>query len=178
MKPTTLLPLLGLAVTLALAPCRAALLDGQTWLDHARQDLAPFWYQAAQGIEDGAYPSFLCNDASHPDPKALLAKPAGLCPELANPPEWIAAGLAYQWTRMVSRQSFAYAMLFHLTGDPKALALARQGVDFLRNRALLPHDPQQRGRDGAITRFQDGQAADSPAERTSQDLAYIRNNFV
>lgn len=175
MKPTSLLPLLGLAVTLALSPCRAALLDGQAWLDHVRQDLAPFWYQAADGIQDGAYASFLCNDASRPDPKALLAKPspATLCSELANPPDWIAQGLPYQWTRMVSRQSYAYAMLFHLTGDPQALALARQGVDFLRTRALLPHDPHLRGQDGAITRFQDGQAADHPDERTSQDLAYI-----
>lgn len=175
MKSPSILTLLGLAIGLTLAPCRAELLDGQTWLNHVRQDLAPFWYKAADGITDGNFPSFLCNDASRPDPKALLAepKPASLCPELANPPDWIAEGLPYQWSRMVSRQSYAYAMLFHLTGDPKALALARQGTDYLRSRALLPQDPQQRGRDGAITRFQQGQAADTQPERTSQDLAYI-----
>ena len=54
-----------LAATLSFS-AQAELYAGQQWLNHVKQDLAPFWYKAAANVEDGAFPSFLCNDASAP----------------------------------------------------------------------------------------------------------------
>ncbi|MGL4206571.1 MAG: hypothetical protein ACRCRW_10700 [Aeromonadaceae bacterium] len=148
---------------------QAELYAGDRWLTHVQKDLAPFWYKAAQGVKQGAFPTFLCNDATAPSQAELTANPlpADLCPELAQAPEWIKAGFPYQWTRMVSRQTFAYGVIYHLTGDPKALELAKQGVYFLRTKALLPNGD-------VIGKFHQGQAADKPEERTSQDLAYAQ----
>lgn len=126
-----------LAATLSFS-AQAELYAGQQWLNHVKQDLAPFWYKAAANVEDGAFPSFLCNDASAPTFEQLTISTESLCPELAQAPEWVKEGFPYQWTRMVSRQTFAYGVIFHMTGDPKALELARQGVEFLRHKALSP----------------------------------------
>ena len=155
-----------LAATLSFS-AQAELYAGQQWLNHVKQDLAPFWYKAAANVEDGAFPSFLCNDASAPTFEQLTISTESLCPELAQAPEWVKEGFPYQWTRMVSRQTFAYGVIFHMTGDPKALELARQGVEFLRHKALQPNGD-------VIGKFRNGQAADKPEERTSQDLAYAQ----
>ena len=160
------LPLLLLGISLSFTT-QAELYAGQQWLNHVKQDLAPFWYQAATTVTDGAFPSFLCNDASAPSTEQLLSATATLCPELAQAPDWIKEGFPYQWTRMVSRQTFAYGVIFHMTGDPKALELARQGVDFIRHKALLPNGD-------VIGKFKHGQPADEPEDRTSQDLAYAQ----
>ena len=158
---------LGLLVATLALPSHAELYGGQPWLSHVQRDLAPFWYKAAEKIPDGAFASFLCNDASVPTSEQLQGGAAGLCPELAQAPDWIKEGFPYQWTRMVSRQTFAYGVIYHMTGDPKALELARQGVEFLRHKALLPNGD-------VIGKFKNGQAADKPEDRTSQDLAYAQ----
>lgn len=158
---------LALLLVLFAPISQAELYDGQHWLTHVQQDLAPFWYRAASTIHDGRFATFLCNDASVPSQAQLDGKQAGLCPELAQAPDWIKEGFPYQFTRMASRQTFAYGVIFHLTGDPKALELARQGVTFLRQQALQA--------DGnVIGRFRNGQAADKAEDRTSQDMAYAQ----
>jgi mannose/cellobiose epimerase-like protein (N-acyl-D-glucosamine 2-epimerase family) len=160
------LPMLLLGVFLSCSS-HAELYAGQQWLNHVKQDLAPFWYRAAAKVQDGAFPSFLCDDATAPSFEQLTTAPESLCPELAQAPDWVKAGFPYQWTRMVSRQTFAYGVIYHLTGDPKALELARQGVEFIRHKALLP--------DGdVIGKFKQGQPADKAEDRTSQDLAYAQ----
>ena len=154
-----------LLLTLFCTSASAELLSGEAWLDHVRHDLAPFWYKAAAGVKEGSFASYLCNDASVPDHQALVSKSPSLCPELASAPDWVQEGFPYQWTRMVSRQTYAYGVIYHLTGDPRALELARQGVAFLRSRALQA--------DGDVVgKFAQGKVADKPDERTSQDLAY------
>ena len=154
-----------LLLTLFCTSASAELLSGEAWLDHVRHDLAPFWYKAAAGVKEGSFASYLCNDASVPDHQALVSKSSSLCPELASAPDWVQEGFPYQWTRMVSRQTYAYGVIYHLTGDPRALELARQGVAFLRHRALLA--------DGDVVgKFSQGKVADKADERTSQDLAY------
>ncbi len=160
------LPLLLLSASLSCAS-HAELYAGQQWLNHVKQDLAPFWYRAAAKVQDGAFPSFLCDDATAPSFEQLTTAPESLCPELAQAPDWVKAGFPYQWTRMVSRQTFAYGVIYHLTGDPKALELARQGVEFIRHKALLPNGD-------VIGKFKQGQPADKAEDRTSQDLAYAQ----
>lgn len=62
---------LGLLVATLALPSHAELYGGQPWLSHVQRDLAPFWYKAAEKIPDGAFASFLCNDASTPTPQQL-----------------------------------------------------------------------------------------------------------
>lgn len=133
---------------------------GQTWLDHSRQDLLPWWTQpAAQGEPAGRFPTFRCNDGS-----AYLA--TAPCPELADAPAWIKPELGRQYVRMQSRQIYAYAMGFHLSGDPALLALAEAGVRDLRQRALDPRSGS------AASWYENGKPMPAVGLRTSQDLAY------
>ena len=71
-----LMRLLTLLLAAALSfSAQAELYAGQQWLNHVKQDLAPFWYKAAAKVEDGAFPSFLCNDASAPTFEQLTIAP-------------------------------------------------------------------------------------------------------
>ena len=142
------------------SPEAAALPPGQRWLGHFRQDLLPFWdLPDAWGEPRGAYPTFRCNDGHRFD----AARP---CPELASAPGWIRENLGREFVRMRSRQAYLHGVAFHLTGDPRHLALARDGVTWIREHAL------ERGTGSAVSWFQ-GDAAGPPVlERTSQDLAY------
>ncbi|HEX7646029.1 MAG TPA: hypothetical protein VF450_01315, partial [Noviherbaspirillum sp.] len=114
----------SLIAALALVPglCFAALPDGSIWLKHARQDLIPYWTQpAAEGDPVGRFPTFRCHDGS-----AYIA--TSPCPELSHAPDWIKSELGRNYVRMQSRQVFAYAMAFHLTGDVSLLRLAQAGA--------------------------------------------------
>ncbi|GAB3251588.1 AGE family epimerase/isomerase [Chitinimonas naiadis] len=134
--------------------------QGQTWLDHAQKDLLPWWTQpAAQGEPVGRFPTFRCNDGS-------LYVASNPCPEFANPPAWIKPELNREYVRMQSRQIYAYAMGFHLTGDVKLLKLAQAGVSDLRNRAL------DRKTGSAASYYENGKPLPAVGQRPSQDLAY------
>ena len=138
-----------------------ALPDGSTWLRHATDDLLPYWLQpGALGAPMGRFPTFRCADGAAFD----AAKP---CPELAHGPAWIRSELGRDYVRMQSRQTFAYAVGFQLTGDPDLLALARAGADDLRSRALDPATGS-----AATYRDRDGRLQPPVGERTAQDLAY------
>ncbi|QDQ25711.1 N-acylglucosamine 2-epimerase [Chitinimonas arctica] len=133
---------------------------GQRWLQHARNDLLPWWTQAAaQGEPVGRFPTFRCNDGS----AYLAAKP---CPELANPPAWLKGELGRDYVRMQARQIYAYAMGFHLTGDIKLLRLAQAGVADLRERAL------DRKTGSAASWYEKGKPMPAIGLRTAQDLSY------
>lgn len=75
--------------------------------------------------------------------------------------------------RMQARQTFAYGVLFNLTGDEQALKLHKAGVDFLLKNA---RDPEG----GFYSLMKQGKplTADDHAlpvkrlQRTSQDLSY------
>ncbi|HVJ26055.1 MAG TPA: hypothetical protein VM493_00890, partial [Vicinamibacterales bacterium] len=108
-------------LALAVVPLlgHAAAPDGAAWLRHATDDLLPYWRQpAALGSPVGRFPTFRCIDGRAYD----AAKP---CKELARAPAWIQSELGREYVRMQSRQTFAYAVGFHLTGDPALLAAAK-----------------------------------------------------
>ena len=163
-----LVPLAALALGAACAgvqpraptPEGAALPPGQRWLDHFRQDLLPFWDQPdAWGEPRGAFPTFRCNDGR----RFERSRP---CPELASAPGSIKENLGREFVRMRSRQAYLYGVAFHLTGDPRDLELARDGVVWIREHAL------ERDSGSAVSWFR-GDAGGPPVlERTSQDLAY------
>jgi len=102
--------------------------DGNRWLSHLKQDLLPFWDQpAALGNPVGKFPSKRCNDGTAYDAKT------NPCPEIAGN-GWLALDLDYTVSR--SRQTYAYGVAFHLTGDPRYLAYAKAGVEYLRQNAF------------------------------------------
>lgn len=138
-----------------------AMPNSEQWLTHVRQDIAPFYLQAAAlGEQEGNFPTFRCNNGDLPD----LTQP---CPELQG--GWVVDKLGRQYTRMLSRQIYSYAVIFHLTGDEDALAAAKAGVDYLRAN-LLDKDSG-----GALSYLNEqGEAGLRPEQRTSQDLAYAQ----
>jgi hypothetical protein len=67
---------------------------------------------------------------------------------------------------MKSRQTYFYGAAYHLTGDPAMLALARDGVRFLRTKAL------EKDTGSAVSWWENGVPGPPVLERTTQDLAY------
>ena len=69
---------------------------------------------------------------------------------------------------MQSRQTYFYGVAYHLTGDPKMLELARDGVQYLRANAL------EKATGSAVSWLQEGASGPRVLARTSQDLAYAQ----
>lgn len=138
----------------------ADLPTGERWLRHFREDLLPFWnLPDAWGSPRGDFPTFRGNDGKVVD----WAKPPA---ELADAPGWIKAEFGREYVRMKSRQTYFYGVAYHLTGDPKMLELAREGVAFIRSKALDP------ATGSAVSWFEKGEPKPEVLARTSQDLAY------
>ena len=166
----------GIAVTFIACGCRttdsgtsalretdiasaAGPLSAQQWIDHYRNDLLPFWSSVeAQGTPVGNFPTFRCNDGS-------LFNAAHPCVELSESEDWIRTELGRDYVRMQSRQAFFYGVGFNITGDPKLLALAKAGVDYIRQHAIRA--------DGSVVAYwQAGKADNLGNAATSQDAAY------
>lgn len=142
------------------AQAPADLPTGERWLRHFREDLLPFWnIPDAWGSPLGDFPTFRGNDGKAVD----WAKPPA---ELADAPGWIRAEFGREYVRMKSRQTYLYGVAYHLTGDPKMLELARDGVAFIRSKALDP------ATGSAVSWFEKGEPKPEVLARTSQDLAY------
>ena len=132
--------------------------SGEDWLDHTTKGLAPYWVMpSAQGEPIGNFPTFRCDDGT-------LLNVSDVCPELKR--DWIAPHFGKDFTRMKSRQTFAYGVLYHLTGDPKALNLAKQGAYYIID------ELQDKKNGGFISYTQKGKAGLDWQQRTSQDQAY------
>lgn len=132
----------------------------ERWRHHVTDEIMPYWMTpAALGTPVGNFPTFRCNDGGPFDRAAP-------CPELADPPPWIARELGRDYTRMKSRQTYLYGVAYHLTGDERYLAAARAGVIWLRAYAYRP--------DGAVSYWEDGKPGPAAEQRTSQDLAYAQ----
>ena len=148
------------ATTVALVP--ADLPAGDRWLRHFREDLLPFWnVPDAWGTPSGNFPTFRGNDGKAVDWTKLPE-------ELATAPGWIKENFGREYVRMKSRQTYFYSVAYHLTGDPKMLELARDGVAFIRRKALDP------GTGSAVSYWVKGEPQPEVLARTSQDLAYAQ----
>ena len=105
------------AISQAVAP----LLGPQAWVDHVVNDMMPFFtIPDAQGSPIGAFPGRRCNDGTMPDPTARCSDVSAS--EANNPQQYLVAQ---------SRQVYAYATAFHMTGDTEYLDLAKAGTDHL-----------------------------------------------
>jgi mannose/cellobiose epimerase-like protein (N-acyl-D-glucosamine 2-epimerase family) len=132
------------------------------WREHLEQELLPFWLlPSALGFHPGDFPTYRANDGS-------LLNPENLPPEFQNPNRDIVR-LNRKYVRSQSRQTYAYGIAYHVTGDEQYLKIARQGVDFLLENSI------DRMNGGAYEYFQlENQGKGSPAvyQRTSQSMAY------
>lgn len=130
------------------------------WRSHLLEDIMPFWTSPdAVGAPLGNFPTFRCHDGTafdrtHP------------CPEVANADGWISSHLDETYVRMQSRQTYAYGVAYHLTGDARFLAYMKAGVDRIRDVAL------ERANGSIVSRFGPAGPLDRVLERTAQDLAY------
>ncbi len=105
-------------------PDETAVPAGDGWLQHVSRDLLPFWSSPdALGTPVGDFPTFRCNDGRLPDRKSL-------CAELANPPGWIRPEIGREFLRMKARQTYAYGVAFHLTGERRWLDAAWAGARY------------------------------------------------
>ena len=134
--------------------------DGERWLAHFREDLLPFWdREEALGNPLGNFPSKRCDDGR------LFHPTSNPCPEIANN-GWLALDLDYVVSR--SRQTYGYGVAYHLTGDPRYLAYAKAGVDYLRQNAFDRLN-------GGVFHYWDGYERawqPAPQHRNPQELAY------
>ncbi len=134
------------------------------WKDHLEKDLMAFWLPAQTIGEPGNYPTYRCNDGK-------LYDKTNPCPELAKPATGI-VWLNREYLRMKSRQIYGYGVAYHVTGDPKYLELAKQGVDYLMKNGFEDVD----GKKAPITYWETTDKGTVkgplPAQRTSQDMAY------
>ncbi|MGR5231772.1 AGE family epimerase/isomerase [Vibrio rotiferianus] len=130
----------------------------QAWLKHVTEGLAPYWMnENAFGAPIGNFPTFRCNDGQ-------VLDTANVCPELDR--GWITPHFGREYTRMKSRQTYAYGVLYHLTGDAQALQLAKQGAYYLIN------ELQDKEHGGFVSFTQNQKAGLKWTQRTSQDQAY------
>ena len=93
------------------------------WYSHLIGDLFPFWlHRDAWGDPVGSFPTTRCDDGS--DVNWLHA-----CREVSQQP-WLMQRERYLVG--LSRQTYGYGVMFHMTGDPTFMDLMRAGVDYIR----------------------------------------------
>ncbi len=120
-----------------------AALQPQTWTDHLREDILPYWLQDdARGTPVGNFPTERSMTGSVNDNTARRP-------------------------RMLSRQTFAYSVGYLMTGDPELLRLARAGADW-----LLDHVPDQAS-GGYHAVLDDAGAPGAAEPKAAQDTAYV-----
>ncbi len=152
---------------------------GERWIQHMCQDLLPYWYGpngAGLGSPCGFFPTFR-NRVGRPFEKGdWLKGPGDFTDESweTNPDfDWLTKRAGRTYVRSISRQTYGFLVAYHLTGDPRFLALGKTGIDFLFNgdpdgkpRINAPLGPDEKG---FVVYFEDGKAVREPM--TLLDLA-------
>lgn len=154
-------------------------LSADSWKQHVHQQLMPFWTMAsAQGkSKTDPFPTYRCNDgAAYGDSGCDFNSIKKVNEEVRTkdkkdgPLEWVSGPnnelFNRQYIRMHSRQTFAYGVAYHLTGNADYLNLAHRGVQWLLANAI------DRKNGGSYTFIENGKANPSYEFRTSQDQSY------
>lgn len=134
------------------------------WIYQVDSLLMPYWMtEDAQGTPVGNFPTYRYRNGAVVDPAQF---------DFASVPEMLAPFVIVQtdsfkreFLRIKSRQTYAYGVAYHLTGNEAYLKLAKKGVDY-----LLEHGEYQSG--SPVTYWQDGEGFPEPKQRNTQDLAY------
>ncbi len=120
-----------------------AALTPQTWIDHLENDILPYWRQTeARGTPVGNFPT----------ERTMIGTPTSSTDRRP---------------RMLSRQTYAYAIGYLLTGDPELLRLAHAGAQW-----LLDHVPDDTAGGYHSLLDQNGQPTGNEA-KSAQDTAYV-----
>ncbi|EKD33644.1 MAG: N-acylglucosamine 2-epimerase [uncultured bacterium] len=139
----------------------------ELWMSHVRNDLLPFWTSpAAIGVPEGNFPTFRAYGGSTID----SLNPQDEFLEIPDSEIWLKGRVNRQYSRMMGRQIYAYCVAYQMTGDERALELAKRGTEYLLgnmydSRGFFYTWRMQR-RDGTYERF--------PEEEyiISQDISY------
>lgn len=134
------------------------------WVFQVDSLLMPYWMiDEAKGTPFGNFPTYRYRHGKVVDPAQF---------DFGSISDALAPFVIVQtdsfkrdFLRIKSRQTYAYGVAYHLTGNETYLNLAKKGVDY-----LLDHGEYQTG--APVTYWQDGQSFPKPKQRNTQDLAY------
>lgn len=136
------------------------------WKEHLIKDLMKFWDRpAAFEFQNGLYPTYRTNKGE------LLSKKKEEWPEefIEAQKDPVTRDLVhpeFQYIRAHSRQTYAYGIAFHMTGNVNYLELCRKG-------AMALIDAMDGNYGMYITKnMETGEWDNIRAKRTSQDMAY------
>lgn len=154
-------------------------LSADSWKQHVDKQLMPFWtMSSAQGkSKTDPFPTYRCdNGAAYGDPGCDFSSIKKINKEVRTkdkkdgPLEWVSGPnnelFGRQYIRMHSRQTYAYGVAYHLTGNADYLRLAHRGVQWLLANAI----DKENG--GSYTFIENGKAKPGYKFRTSQDQSY------
>lgn len=137
------------------------------WLNHLHNDLLKFWdCSDAITMEYSLFPTFRGNHGQvlNPDGKDL---PPEIIEAIKDPETKDLIDLERNYIKMHSRQTYAYGIAYHITGEEKYLQLCKKGAySMIQNAKDDSH--------GLFTNQNriSGTWGDSQKERNSQELAY------
>jgi mannose/cellobiose epimerase-like protein (N-acyl-D-glucosamine 2-epimerase family) len=104
-------------------------LSAEAWRRHFEHDLMRFWSMPdALGTPAGNFPTTRCNDGRNLD----FARP---CPEIAGN-FWLLTPERYLVAQ--SRQTYAYCLAFHMSGEARYWNWCKAGADFIRRSWIQP----------------------------------------
>lgn len=140
--------------------------DMQFWKNHLEKDLMKFWDRSeAYELDGGLFPTYRTNTGEKlPADKRQWPEEFTAASKDPNTSELIKTD--YNFVRAHSRQTYAYGIAFHMTGEKHYLELCRKG-------ALALVDAIDGNYGMFVTRNKSTGHWDSQRSlRTSQDLAY------
>src|SRR6267142_3465187 len=136
---------------------------GPEWITHIQADLLPYWTTpAALGTPIGNFPPFRADDGSVIDPK----NPPPEVKDIAAGETWLLNRTGRQYTRIMSRQIYAYCVAYHMTGDARYLRYARLGLDYLFTKMVDRDDVFYSWMENGVP------GPEHATQRISQDMAY------
>lgn len=132
------------------------IIAGDHWKNHFIHDVKPFWTTDIAMGENGNFPTYREMDGSIPDP---IIHEDGTDRSL-------------RYVRMLSRQTYAYAMGYLLTGDEELLKLSKKGCNWIKN-----HGKDNVNGGWYMTLNQDGTPANPNEDKDAQNLSYTAMGF-
>ncbi|MCD8048418.1 MAG: hypothetical protein LUG52_02240 [Clostridia bacterium] len=143
-------------------------LEPKVWKAHLTDDLMKYWdREEAYTMEEGLFPTYRTN-AGGVLPSDSKDWPEEFKAAVKDDDTKGLVDVQHNFVRAHSRQTYAYGIAFHMTGDEKYLNLCREGA-----MALVNAIDGNYGMHVTYNKVLRGGGWDKErAERTSQDLAY------
>lgn len=140
--------------------------DPKVWRDHLVNDLMKFWMKPeVKSLDGDLFATYITNEGKKlPEneedwsPEFKAAKNSPVMGSLITP--------EYNFVRGHSRQTYAYGIAYHMTGNHEYLEMCKKGAEALMNAVDKNH--------GLYTRQErkSGKWLEPREQRISQDLAY------